>query len=111
MSEEPNTVRLNVTDDCFERARKLLECAGICDGVGFAARMAEGVEGYRKMDLLLGAADHGKPSPPQRYHPLYSNPEAPLAEDPEGDYVEWADVKHMFKEENRGETMEGNQAP
>ncbi len=53
MSEQ--TIQLLQSDPCFERARKILEGAGVAnDPANLAARMAEAIEAYRKMDLDAG---------------------------------------------------------
>jgi pyrimidine operon attenuation protein/uracil phosphoribosyltransferase len=50
------TIRLNQSDTCFERARKLLEIAGIEPrGFSIAERFAEALAKYQEMDLEHGA--------------------------------------------------------
>jgi hypothetical protein len=48
--EEKQVIELKVTDNCFERARKILICGGLIDCSGLASRIAESIEAYRIMD-------------------------------------------------------------
>jgi pyrimidine operon attenuation protein/uracil phosphoribosyltransferase len=52
------TIRLNQSDTCFERARKLLEIAGLEPrGFAIAERFAEALAKYQEMDLERGAEE------------------------------------------------------
>lgn len=51
------TVTLKVTDNDFERARKLIKFTGIVNGDNLAAPMAEAIQAYRKMDYQHGRND------------------------------------------------------
>lgn len=57
-----SSIELRANDDCFERARKILKCAGMADWLGMSGRLAEAIEAYRKMDrkaAILEANDKG----------------------------------------------------
>jgi hypothetical protein len=52
------TIRLNQSDTCFERARKLLEITGLEPrGFSIAERFAEALAKYQEMDLERGAEE------------------------------------------------------
>lgn len=45
-----STIRIDVNDDCFERARKIIESAGVARSDFLTLHIAEGIEKYRKLD-------------------------------------------------------------
>jgi len=59
-----DSITLSSSDDCFERARKILKCAGLLDGCGLGGRMAEALEAYRKMDRNAATIEANTQSPP-----------------------------------------------
>lgn len=50
IGQERQTIKLNVTDNCFIRARKILVCSGISCPERFADSMARVIKMYMDLD-------------------------------------------------------------
>lgn len=53
MNKKQTFVTLDRQDSCFERARKILQIAGVVDHVGINGRMAEAIEIYKNLDQQI----------------------------------------------------------
>jgi len=51
-------IQLSSDDSCFDRARKMLKAAGVIDNGIVAARMAEAIDMYQKLDRKAVHAAH-----------------------------------------------------
>ena len=59
-NKQEDKIQLSSDDSCFDRARKMLKAAAVIDNGGLAARMAEAVDAYQKLDRKAFHAAHAQ---------------------------------------------------
>jgi hypothetical protein len=47
---EPETITFNQSDNCFERAEKIIRITGLVDNLGLANHAAKGIQIYMDLD-------------------------------------------------------------